>query len=283
MADTSARLIEPHAISLRFRSMNEAEFAALVADIRTNGLREPIVLYEGQILDGRHRYRACWDAGVEPRFELFEGDAKAAGALAESLNVHRRHLTIAERRALVMEELKRDPAQSDRSIAKKAMVDHKSVGELRRVAVAGGEIPHRETIVGSDGIAQPVKKPRGLRPGTKRRTDRAEEIRNLVASGHNVDQIAEAQGISAPQVRNIMRAESIKIAIPKTATTHASAQRVSAGTVDMLVGAAQGLEIFRESGLRLSGEFARSLLPDLRDAMRSMRWFEQQLKEAANG
>lgn len=56
------------------------EFEALVEDIRSHGLREPIVLLDGMVLDGRNRLRACVAAGVEPRTEVYKpewGDPKA--------------------------------------------------------------------------------------------------------------------------------------------------------------------------------------------------------------
>jgi hypothetical protein len=66
-------------------------FDALVADIKANGLLEPITIHEGLILDGRNRYRACAAAGIEPRFPEFEGDDPLGFVL--SLSVHRRHVS----------------------------------------------------------------------------------------------------------------------------------------------------------------------------------------------
>ena len=66
-------------------------FGSFVADIKANGLLEPITIHEGLILDGRNRWNACKAAGVEPQFLEFDGDDPLAFVL--SLNLHRRHLT----------------------------------------------------------------------------------------------------------------------------------------------------------------------------------------------
>src|SRR4029077_1311698 len=72
-----------------------AEFDELVADVKTNGLHEPIVVFEEKILDGRNRYRACQAAGVEPTYTTYQGDDPLA--LVISLNLKRRHLNESQR------------------------------------------------------------------------------------------------------------------------------------------------------------------------------------------
>ncbi len=95
-----------HPLAELFPLMEGKEFEELVEDIRNNGLRHPILIdKQGRILDGRNRYRACLAAGVEPRFESWDGDESHVLDLILSLNVHRRHLNESQR-ALVAAKLK---------------------------------------------------------------------------------------------------------------------------------------------------------------------------------
>lgn len=82
-------------------SLHEGQSLYDLADrIKANGLREPIVLLDGKVLDGRRRERACLRAGVEPRYRDF-GSQESDGAdpleFVIDLNLHRRHLGDGER------------------------------------------------------------------------------------------------------------------------------------------------------------------------------------------
>lgn len=90
---------ELHPLSSLFPRMVGTEFDALVDDIRNNGLRDPIVLHEGMILDGGNRAAACAAAGVEPRYAEFAGSNIVSFVL--SANLHRRHLTPGQSAAIV--------------------------------------------------------------------------------------------------------------------------------------------------------------------------------------
>lgn len=63
-----------HPLSAAWPNMSAEEYASLIESIQMHGQRDPIVLLDGEILDGWHRYRACVEAGMEPVFTAFEGD-----------------------------------------------------------------------------------------------------------------------------------------------------------------------------------------------------------------
>ena len=68
-------------------------------DMLANGFRldRAIATYEGKILDGRHRYEAALQAGVDPVFAEFQGTKEEAIAFVTSENVARRHLNNKEK------------------------------------------------------------------------------------------------------------------------------------------------------------------------------------------
>ncbi len=80
-----------HDIANIFPLLRGEELASLVEDIRENGLIEPIWLYEGKILDGRNRYVACCEAGIEPTFRQYKGNDPIGFVI--SLNIERRDLS----------------------------------------------------------------------------------------------------------------------------------------------------------------------------------------------
>lgn len=87
--------IEFHALAEIFPLIHGREFVELKADIKANGVHEPIVMYEGQILDGRNRFRACQETGVTPEFVEYEGVDPVSYVI--SLNLYRRHLNESQR------------------------------------------------------------------------------------------------------------------------------------------------------------------------------------------
>jgi hypothetical protein len=123
--------------------LTEEEYNALRADIEAHGVLVPIdVDEEGTILDGHHRARAAAELGIDCPKRVVSGlTAGEKWDHALRLNLQRRHLSSAQKRDLIREELLRAPSRSDRAIARLLGVDHKTVGTMRR-----GEIPHEERL-----------------------------------------------------------------------------------------------------------------------------------------
>lgn len=90
------QIYKEHELSRLLPMMEESDLNELAADISLNGLRAPITLYEGKILDGRNRYKACEMVKVAPRFRDLNGDGDPL-AFIISANITRRHLTESQR------------------------------------------------------------------------------------------------------------------------------------------------------------------------------------------
>lgn len=107
-ATNGAAALVAHEAANILPMMGEAEFAAFMADIEDNGLREPIIVYKGKILDGRHRYKACLELSIDP--DLLKLDDHDIGhdpiAYVKSVNLWRRHLTDGQRAMVAVESEK---------------------------------------------------------------------------------------------------------------------------------------------------------------------------------
>jgi len=76
-----------------FPLLEQEELNELAEDIKKNGLLQPIILYDGKILDGRNRYLACNSINIKPKFIIgtFKNREEAEDYVI-SENLHRRHL-----------------------------------------------------------------------------------------------------------------------------------------------------------------------------------------------
>jgi len=77
-----------------FPLLSAVELKQLADDIAKRGLMHPILVFEGKILDGRNRYKACQIAKVEPTYQIL--DLKQVGPSAiefvVSQNLRRRQM-----------------------------------------------------------------------------------------------------------------------------------------------------------------------------------------------
>ncbi|NHZ41828.1 ParB/RepB/Spo0J family partition protein [Massilia aquatica] len=134
-----APVYELHPLCTLFPRLSGSQFDALKRDIAAHGMRQPIVLYQGAILDGGNRYRACLDTGTAPRFIELDGTGAAAYVL--SANLHRRHLSPGQQAAIVASAQDWSRAQrsgGDRTAGQGARLHLDTVAE--RAARAGASI-----------------------------------------------------------------------------------------------------------------------------------------------
>lgn len=100
---------EIHEIANYLPLMSDDEFERLKNDIAGLGVLEPIILLDGKILDGRHRYRACQELGIECPVKVMTD--VSPNDIVASLNLFRRHLNPGQI-GMVMTKLKEPYAKA---------------------------------------------------------------------------------------------------------------------------------------------------------------------------
>jgi ParB-like chromosome segregation protein Spo0J len=204
---------ERHPLSGNYRDMTADEFENLVASIKANGQREPIVCAQHEdkpyILDGWHRRQACVKAGVN--LKVRDYDPAIDGPLevyAESLNEHRRHLTREELRQRLEARIKANPEISDRQHAAAVGVDNKTASSVRRDLEERKEIPHVQTTTDTTGRQQQTTKAKSkklpkvkalktIKENWPRVTDEASqmEIFSLILDNVGIDKLEKWLGM----------------------------------------------------------------------------------------
>lgn len=164
-------MLKQHSLSALFPAMPDDDFAGLVADIRKNGQKEAVIVFEGKVLDGWNRVRACEQAGVKCVTAKHDGTDPIAFVL--SRNLHRRHLSGSQRAAVIVaaSEWRRDGAESKgggeatsppptvEAMAKAAEVSERTIQQAKVAQSAGLGDAVKAGKVTAEKAAQVAKLP----------------------------------------------------------------------------------------------------------------------------
>jgi ParB-like chromosome segregation protein Spo0J len=159
---------ETHPLADAFPLMDDALLKALADSIRVFGLRrKPVLLIEpefpeGRILDGRHRCMACEIVGIEPEFQIYNGDtdiAELANYVADA-NLMRRDMDPIQRATTLRRLTKLIRKRKERSKSQPVLpgvteTDHAIESQLGAcseevgAAFASGELTLAEAVAAS--------------------------------------------------------------------------------------------------------------------------------------
>ncbi len=197
----------------------------IAADIKDNGFRpdRAIVTYEGKILDGRHRYEAALEAGVDPVFTEFSGDKREAINYVTSENVARRHLNNKEKEYFYIKSAaffgvqSRGGERGNQYQSGNPQNCGKALPQGEHAKALGVHVntitsweKDRKEIVADEELAEKAKTPEGYQEAKKtvkeRRVSKQQQTREAIANTvapNVIDLHAIAKDKSSVDIRNI--------------------------------------------------------------------------------
>lgn len=265
----SRQTMQQHPLSAAFPAMPENELEALALDIETNGQREPGVIYDGQVLDGWHRYLACEIAGVEFRSTEFDGSDPVAFVL--SRNLHRRHLTASQRAAAVVaahnwrphgDQKSRSAPGADRTtaeMAKEAEVSPRTIAQAKVAQEAGLGDAVRDGMLSAkeaEQIAKPQKpktKDRKATPGNQpddHEPDLADELERAdkqIREQQELIASLQKEDLAKEVAKWKLKYDQLNGRVQQMATTTAEAQKMAQYQADLLAKIRKALKVEKNS------------------------------------
>ncbi len=205
--------LQQHALSAAFPAMSPQELSDLTDDIAAHGLRQPVITYKGQVLDGWHRYQACLHAEVKPALVEFDGADPVAFVL--SLNMSRRHLSASQRAAAVVACSAWKPAGrpekgeaaspflTNAKMAKAADTTTRTIQKAKRAHEAGLGEQVRDGKVSVERAAEVAKLPKEDWQEALERKSTPKEVEVLEEVSDNAQRMADLVGDFEAAVRII--------------------------------------------------------------------------------
>lgn len=298
--------LQPHPAAELFPLLNGDEYESFKKDIADNGLLEPIWLCEGKILDGRNRYRACGELGIEPKFRAYEGDSPIA--FAWSANAARRNLSKSQRAAIAAEMLSHIEAEARKRMQAGVKDPAPKTAEGESTAIAGKQVGVGKTMVRAaknvmeddPALFEQVKagdvpladaqrkvkqgKPIPPKPRNKPVAERVEQIRKLAAEGYRASQISGSIGLSEEVIRRY--AKDAGIALPDAQLRGAprpDPYRIISTTVDGLEANHIVFDTIRNGEWNIAQEDAKAWHASLGKSIKELNWLRNKLGVIANG
>ncbi len=182
-----------------FPLMDDVALNELAADIKATKQHNPIWLYEGKILDGRNRFKACTIAKVKPFYSTYRGDDPIGFVL--SLNLKRRHLNDAQLAEVALKvavlkvgdnqhktEGAPTGAPSQAAAAEQVGVSRRSVQRRKKILEQGSKALNEAVSAGDVSMAKaeavldkpkPEQLPAATKPAKKPKPAKADPDLNL--------------------------------------------------------------------------------------------------------
>lgn len=163
---TAQRHLKLHDFAKLFPEATGKDLRRLEKDIGKNGIRVPIVVFQGKILDGRNRYQIGLKLDKPIPMEEFVGSAKEALELVASYNLYRRHLKPSQKAMVAASISKRlvdldglEPKEAIEVAATVADANPKYVAAARKIMERDPELA-KQISDGKDTIGADMERQR---------------------------------------------------------------------------------------------------------------------------